>query len=108
MARGEPKSSRIPVPASRECSPERPRPDSPTIPKTNLRTGRGGEGLGFDPRNGVAVGGSEGRLTGSESGLSSDEEDAIAGMKMVDGDALGELNRLEKLARQEERRTSEE
>ena len=76
--------------------------------------GRGREGLGFDARTGMAVSdsaGSSDRATESESGFeeSSDEEgDATANMKTVDGEPLGELNRLEELIRLAERRTLEE
>ena len=74
--------------------------------------GRGGEGLEFDPRSGAAIGSGGGcrdGATGLESSFeeSSSEEGDASGMKAVDGNALGELLRLEELIRLSERRTLE-
>lgn len=103
------KSSRIPVPVSRASgpdspdSPDKPRPDSPTIPKTKLRAeGGGDEALGFDPRTGVAIGGSsEGSShhngsSSSESGFDEeeDEEEIARKLDKKNGDAVEEMIRL--------------
>lgn len=107
------KPSRIPVPVPRARSPDRPRPDSPTLPKTGLLMGTGGERLGFDPRTGAALDGNKGSSAGeigSESGSESlsDEEGDAREMETMNSAAIEELNRLEELIRLSERRTIDE